>query len=354
MYTVLDTSAEKQWRAILPAHRSVFGSVEYARIVEAHTHHAARLFAVEADGVRTAYPFFLRAISDLPFASNGARARGDTVSPEYTGPFATVGAGDGENFRACWKTYCQAQGIIAEFAHLNPWECEREALDPSGIQPDREIVHVNLELSEQELWDRSLTYACRKNIRRAQAEKVRVRTATTADEIIEFQRVYIETMTRNHAHAKYFFPVTYFMQFFEQMPQHARFVLAASEERIIAGTLYLHDEANVYSYLGGADAKYQNLRPTNAIVYDTMLWAKQHGKKRLVLGGGYHPDDGIFRFKSSFSPLRTRFHVYKQIHEPAMYAALCDDRDTYYALRVEADSYFPAYRSIPVLKDALS
>lgn len=353
-YTVLGTESEKEWRAILPAHHSVFGSVEYARIAESHTHHPARLFAVEAGGAQTAYPFFLRAISDLPFASNGARACWDTVSPEYTGPLAMARGGGTEKFRAYWRSYCQTQGIVAEFAHLHPWECVRDALDASGIHPDREIVHVDLELSEQELWDHSLTYACRKNIRRAQAEQVRVYPATTADEIIEFHHVYIETMKRNHAHTKYFFPVNYFMQFFEQMPQHARFVLAAWQGRVIAGTLYLHDDVNVYSYLGGADAGYQNLRPTNAIVYDTILWAKQRGKKRLVLGGGYHPNDGIFWFKASFSPLRARFHVYREIHDSATYAVLCDERDKYYALSLVGDSYFPAYRSIPVAKDTVS
>lgn len=351
-HILLDTRDKAGWAEILPASRNVFGSVEYARIVESHSKHKAQLFAVEIGGAQTAYPFFLRPISELPFAVNGARAQWDTLSPEYTGPLTIQPSTGAENFRECWKGFCETKGIVAEFAHLHPWDSSESALDPTGAEPDREIVYVNLEWSEQELWERSFTYACRKNIRRAQAERVRVFQATMREEIIEFQRVYIETMTRNQAHAKYFFPLSYFMQFFEQMSEHARFVLAEYEGRVVAGTLYLHDDANVYSYLGGADAAYQHIRPTNAIVYDTILWAKQNVKKRLVLGGGYRPDDGIYRFKASFSPLRARFYVYKQIHDPATYAALCDARRKYYAVSGEPRTFFPEYRAIPLPKDA--
>lgn len=350
MYLVLNTNDEKEWRALLPARTNVFGSLEFARILEAHTRRPARLFVVKIDSFQTAYPFFLRPLAELPFVSNNARLQWDTSSPEYTGPLSTCPPNTTNHFRACWETFCQAQGIVAEFAHLHPWDSSIENLEPSQIQFDREIIHVNLELSEQELWHTSFSYACRKNIQRAQKEHVRVFQATIMQEIFEFHRVYTETMTRNHAQHKYFFPLNYFVQFFEQMPNHARFVLAEYQGRIIAGTLYLHDDVNVYSYLGGADASYQTIRPTNAVVYDTILWAKQNRKKRLVLGGGYFPDDGIYRFKSSFSPLRAKLHVYKKIHQPEIYTAVCDDWIKYYSTPLDR-SFFPAYRSIPITKD---
>jgi lipid II:glycine glycyltransferase (peptidoglycan interpeptide bridge formation enzyme) len=155
-------------------------------------------------------------------------------------------------------------------------------------------------------------------------------------------------MERNQAVQRYLFPVDYFMAFFEQMPGNARFTLAEYKDQIVAGTLYLHDDINVYSYLGGADHAFQNVRPTNAVIYETIRWAQSQGKRRLILGGGYRPDDGIFRFKASFSPLRAKFHIYRRIHLPDVYVSLCNAWSAYYHSDVNLNSYFPAYRSIPV------
>jgi hypothetical protein len=83
------------------------------------------------------------------------------------------------------------------------------------------------------------------------------------------------------------------------------------------------------------------------VVYDTLQWAKTHGKRRLILGGGYTPDDGIFRFKASFSPLRARFQVYRQVHMPEHYRALCSAWAEHYGTPAASNGYFPAYRALP-------
>ena len=63
---------------------------------------------------------------------------------------------------------------------------------------------------------------------------------------------------------------------------------------------------DVFSFLGGADAEFQMIRPTNLVIWETILWAPDAGKKRFIPGGGYTVSDGIFRFKSTFSKHRTR------------------------------------------------
>lgn len=339
-----------EWRAISPASFSVFGSVEYARISQEHTSHLAHLFVVETEDSWIAYPFCLRSVNSLPFLSDVSETLWDTFTPEFTGPVGcrsnspSVGAG----FADRYSKYCREQGIVAEFAHLHPWTWRTESLEPSCVEFDREIVYVDLTLSEDQLWLDSFTYACRKNIKRGCKEKVRVFQATRPGDIREFHRIYIHTMERNQAVQRYLFPVDYFMAFFEQMPGNARFTLAEYKDQIVAGTLYLHDDINVYSYLGGADHAFQNVRPTNAVIYETIRWAQSQGKRRLILGGGYRPDDGIFRFKASFSPLRAKFHIYRRIHLPDVYVSLCNAWSAYYHSDVNLNSYFPAYRSIPV------
>jgi serine/alanine adding enzyme len=353
---LLTTTDADEWRTILPARTSVFGSVEYARIVETHNGYQARLYVRDTGDEQVAYPFFLRPIRALPFAQGLQDEWWDSLTPEYTGPLQVNGGTHTSvsDFQTRFSAYCRDQNIVTEFAHLHPWHWQPDLLQADLISLDREIVYVDLTWPADRLWDDSYLYACRKNINRARREGVRVFQATTADHIREFSRIYIDTMARNDAPGQYFFPPTYFEAFFENMPDHACFMLAEHRGRVIAGTLYLHDNTDVYSYLGGADQEFQQIRPTNAVVHETIRWAQGAGKQRLILGGGYHLDDGIFRFKSSFSPLRARFHVYRRIHLPEQYKRLCSAWSSYYQSKTSANNYFPAYRSQPVSVSTLT
>lgn len=345
MTDFLTSADESRWRQTLPTTRSVFGSFQYAHISEGWHGYSARLFVHQAGPARVAYPVFLRPIA-LPSVLVMEGGAYDTLSPEYTGPLLVSGTEpDGERFRAAWEDTCSALGVVAEFAHLHPWTARSECLDSVAIKPDREIVYVDLTIPLERLYEEHFTYACRKNLRRAQTEDVEVYIATKTADIEAFRRIYTATMARNNALRKYGFSLEYFMAFFETMRDNACFMMARYMGKTIAGTLYLHDDSDMYSYLGGAYQEYQNVRPSNAVVFEAIRWAKAHGKRRLILGGGYKPDDGIFRFKASFSPLRARFSVYRKIHSPLAYQRLTDVWSAKTGADPSAAEYFPAYRA---------
>ena len=348
---VLTTDQEQAWRLASPGTQSVFASLDYATIVEEHSGHEARLFVWCSDEVKVVYPFSVRSVKNLPFSETTTLHGADIKSPEYTGPLTHGEATDETDiaFRKDFAAYCQEAGIVAEFAHLHPWRWRPGLLSVADVALDREIVYVDLTWSEETLWQESFTYACRKNINRGRREGVRVFRATTPDHVREFYRIYIHTMDRRGAQKRYYFPLDYFMAFFEHMPDQASFFLAEYQDQVVAATLYLHDDTDVFSYLGGADHAFQHVRPTNMIVYEAIRWARQQGKKRLILGGGYEPNDGIFRFKASFSPLRAQFFVYRHVHLPEVYDHLCRAWADYYQVDLpiaEVSDFFPAYRAI--------
>lgn len=347
---LLTVADHTEWQAILSASLNVFGSVEYARIVQAQWGYQPRLFVLERDDAQIAYPLFLRPIHALPFAAMMPGEWWDALTPEYTGPLrlhSTPHAIEAQ-LPDRFARFCRDHGIVTEFAHLHPWNWQPSLLEPDRVSLNREIIYIDLSCSDERLWQESFSHACRKNINRAQREGVQIFAATSADHVREFHRIYTQTMARNQAAEQYYFSLAYFMAFFETMPHHARFVLAAYGDQVIAATLYLHDDNDVYSYLGGADPDFQHVRPTNAVVYETIRWARSANKRRLILGGGYRADDGIFRFKSSFSPLRARFYVYRRIHLAEEYEQLCSAWSSYYGAEPGPDNYFPAYRSQPI------
>lgn len=357
---LLGAGDSSRWKEILPARRCAFGSLEYAAITGRYGVQQPQLFVYQDENYKVAYPFFLRSTAALPF-SGEYPAAWDARSPEYTGPVlldpaprrtgGAAGLRNGEAFDRAFHRFCQDEGIIAEFAHLHPFHGARSFLDPGSLVFDRQIVYVDLTFSLDSLWAGSFSHACRKNIRRAQQENLRVYPAHREDQIVEFHRIYTQTMEKNQAASQYFFPLEYFLAFFYVMAESAIFMLAEHRDQIVAGTLYLHDDWDIYSYLGGADQTFQQVRPTNMVVYETILWGQRHGKRRLILGGGYRPDDGIFRFKSSFSPLRADFYTYRRVHDPAAYGSLCAAWSSHYGIPLEQENgtqgYFPRYRAVP-------
>jgi hypothetical protein len=346
---LLTTDDAARWRAVLPADVSVTGSVEYAKICESQTGCAARLFVVEAEGSVVAYPYFLRPVRALPFAADLAETSWDTFTPEYTGPLG-LGPGplhglDGLRFTELFARHCREQRVVAEFAHLNPWHVPAELLDTSCVEANRDIVYVDLTWDEEQVWHKSLTSAGRRPTKQALRAGVRVRRADSAADVREFHRLYTLTMKRRQALDRYYFSLEYFLEFFETMSENAFYVLAEYQDQVVAGGLYLQDRTDVYWHLSAADLEFTHVRPVNAYVYETIRQALRQGRKRMILGGGYQPDDGVFRFKANFSPLRARFSTYKRIHDAETYAALVQAWSAHHGGCLPPADFFPAYRS---------
>jgi hypothetical protein len=346
---VYTTEDANRWGSVLPDQESAFGSVAFARVLERHMGYQARLYVLQDHTSLIAYPFLMRPIRSLLLSEQTRGRVSDTTSPDFTGPIAlgTPTESLAVEFPKRLSRFLSSQGVVAEFIHLHPWKAFTGALLSECLQCDREIVYLDLTWPEEQLWRDSFNHACRKNINRSRRESVRIFEASTIGDIREFHRLYIDTMKKRNALEHYFFSLGYFCEIFEQMKGSARFALAEYRDQVVAGTLYIHDRDDVYSYLGGADLNFQHVRPTNAIIYDTILWGQQHGKKRLVLGGGYSPDDGVFRFKASFSPHRANFLVYRRVHSSEKYDALCRSWSSIYGHDVQAATYFPRYRFLP-------
>jgi len=339
----------REWSAVLPHEESAFGSVEFAAVAEQHLGYQPRLYVLHDDTSAIAYPFFIRSAPSLLLSEEAGPCVSDTSSPDFTGPVARGMPSRllALEFAERLAAFFVNQNVIAEFIHLHPWKALKGALRGHCLQLDRQIVYIDLTWTEEQLWRSSFTHACRKNISRSQREKVRVFEAQTTGDIREFHRLYLQTMRERNALEHYFYPLEYFTAMFDGLGGSARFTLAEYKDQVVAGTLYLHDRDDVYSYLGGADINFQHVRPTNAVIYETMLWAKNQGKKRMLLGGGYTPDDGVMRFKASFSPQRASFLVYRCIQQSEKYDELCRAWSCIHGCDAESGNYFPRYRRPP-------
>ena len=99
--------------------------------------------------------------------------------------------------------------------------------------------------------------------------------AASEADVRELHRIYTLTMDRQGASERHYLPYEYFAAIRERLPDNSRILLAEHDGRVVAATLYLHDSADAYSYLGGADHDAQRVRPTNAIVDEMIRWARR-------------------------------------------------------------------------------
>ncbi|MGA2081715.1 MAG: peptidoglycan bridge formation glycyltransferase FemA/FemB family protein [Holophaga sp.] len=356
-YEILTTADAQAWRAALPADMCVMGSLEYARIKERIMGQSARLFLTGPPGARVAYPLFLR---PLPFqTAQASGARWDTATPEYTGPIRVDPPGDEEAFPAAgfqeaFGRFCRDEGIVAEFAHLNPWHAGKELLAPARVEVNREIVYVDLTWGEEEIWKRSLSSDTRRQTRQSSDFGVRVRQAESPKDVMDFYNLHHLTMDRLEAGGSYYLGPDYFLGIFETMPANAFFLLAEFEGRTVAGGLYFQDATDVYWHLSAVDMEFSRVRPVNAYHFEAIKRAARAGRRRMLCGGAFRQGDGVFRFKAGFSPLRVPFQVCKQVHDPEAYAGLVQAWIRHYGGIQPDPELFPAYRCTPPAAEGLS
>jgi len=346
---IINIHEKEKWKKLISHEKCIMASWEYCKIIQDRTGNTAQLFVVECDDTVVVYPILLREIKENELGKYKGQKYWDINTPEYTGPIC-INEGErhqelGLMFQNMFHDYCMKIGVIAEFAHLNPWHHDRNSLDDKYIETDREIVYIDLTWGEQGLWGRSLTSDTRRQLKQAINAGVKVKRAETETDVLEFHRLYSSTMARRNALKKYYFPEEYFLAFYNTMSNAAAFIIAEYQNKVVAGGLYLQDAKDVYWHLSVMDMEYSHVRPMNACHYEAILWAIRSGKQRLLCGGGYQPDDGVFKFKAGFSPLRVPFKVYKKIHDIEKYEYLSKKWKEQNNDRCLVKNYFPVYRS---------
>jgi hypothetical protein len=268
----------------------------------------------EAAGID--YRFYKRPIEGTPYCDI-------TSVYGYGGPVA-MGTANWPQFHHAFHEYCQADGIIAEFARLHPFI---EALHNSMYaRYERDVVYVDLSQSEEQIWcgfDKGCKSAIKKAVRQG------VTLVQTNFVTGPFLNLYCKAMMRKDAPAYAFDDM-----FFTKLGDIGECVTALGAD---AAAVFITYGDYCHYFLSVNDG---NSGATNLIVWEAIKRAKIKGCKIFNLGGGLAAGDSLESFKRSFSSMVKPFYTFRRVHNQAMYDELCkqkgvDSRD---------ESYFPAYR----------
>lgn len=343
-----------------PEHRDIHFLPEYGRLYKKTYGYEPCLAYYGNEHQYMIQPFIKRQLNDLPFLKeqNITKPYYDIANAYgYGGPVGLFDSTEQasrlyQEFNLKFVDYCKQEQFASEFTSLHPLLKNHELINSEliNITLQKEIVYFDLSLSEKELWQ-GVNRGHKSSINKARKNGVSVKKVNaTSSNLTKFNAMYYETMMRNKAAKRWFFPKDYFFNCFEFLgPKRLSLFIAYVEDKIASAYLLMHDFTIVYYHFGASDSKYYNLRPNNLLMYEIALWAKKQGFSRFHLGGGVtdFADDPLFRFKSGFSDKRAKLYSYSRIIHRETYDYLCILKQRYELQAngsVIKSNYFPQYR----------
>lgn len=347
-YRILDASSPGDlarwldlWRGW--PEREVMAHPEYARLF---ARPCDRVVCAAGEGARGAilFPLLVRPLAAEPWASAGEQ-RLDAVTPYgYGGPFAW-GERDEPGFWRAYAAWCRELRIVTTFCRLSLFP-EQLAEPPGQVEVRSQNVVVPLEGGAEAIW-RAYEGKVRKWVKVAERAGLEVVADATGERLADFVRVYTHTMERNGAEPWYFFPRAFFERLVDRLTGQFVFFHTLSRGEVVSSDLVLTSPRRVYYFLGGTHADAFPLGPNYLLKHHIATWAAREGKTSYVLGGGYEPDDGLFRYKRAYARHGVvPFRVAQLVHD----APSCDALAVARAARdgagwVPRAGFFPAYRA---------
>jgi hypothetical protein len=156
----------------------------------------------------------------------------------------------------------------------------------------------------------------RRAIRKAQKKGLYVKQATSRHEVEAFYRLYLSSMERNRAAAKY--PLRWFYAFYEILIQRGMgdiLFAMKGEGQYAAGVVLVHS-ATSYHYLhNGSIADYLEARPNDMTVDYIIRKGVKEGKTILDFMGSDRDDLSLIRFKEKWGSRSRDIITYvKDVH----------------------------------------
>ncbi len=347
MITVYTLAASEKWDSVVKSFRDydVYYLSGYVKAFQINGDGEPILIYFESANTRAINVVNKRDIADSEhFISLKKGHLFDIVTPYGYGGWLIEGT-DFTTLKNEYEEFCVRENIVSEFVRFNPllenW---------NGISDMYEIIHLGDTVfmdtvSEEIIWQ-NLTSKNRNVIRKAQKSGLKVYWGRDVEVVQPFMEIYNATMDKDSASEYYYFNKEFYQSVLEDLKQNAMWFYAKTiEGEIAAIAILMFCNGKVHYHLSGSRIEYQNLAPTNLLLYEVAVWAANHGYKRLHLGGGVgSTHDSLYKFKKAFNRgSDTEFWIGKKVFDRTQYMKLIDMRKESGAFDATI-SYFPAYR----------
>lgn len=334
-----------QWDAIVRSFHShdVYYLSGYVKAFQLHGDGEPLLFYYEDDMVRGINVVMKRDIAkDVHFAGKLPEGQYfDFSTPYGYGGWIIEGEQTDGLFDA-YESWCRENDVISEFVRFHPvlknhTDCgKRYEVIPLG-----ETIKMDLS-SEETIWG-NFTTQNRGKIRKAKRNELVIKHCMNAEILERFRVIYNGTMDKDNATEYYYFKPEFYQSILHDLQDHAEvFYTEKPDGEVIAASIMLLENGRINYHLSGSLREYQNMAPTNLLLYETALWGMKNGYKTLYLGGGVGSgEDNLLIFKRSFNRYEEndRFYIGKKVFLQEQYEHLLKCRED-----APHSGFFPQYR----------
>jgi len=200
------------------------------------------------------------------------------------------------------------------------WGMRPELLDAGFDVVELNAQRIDLREYDQETYLNALPRAVRKNIRRTEREGLVVEEISSRDEVEGVFNLYAESMKRNKAALKYSIHRFYAIYDFLIPQGLATILLVKHEGKLIASNTLVCSKGTVHDIQLSHDHAFQKMRPTDAVMFASVLWTIKSGAQYFDFMASPIGDENLERFKAkwiaddnpaatyiqNYSPLRAR------------------------------------------------
>ncbi|MBU0482786.1 MAG: GNAT family N-acetyltransferase [Proteobacteria bacterium] len=167
---------------------------------------------------------------------------------------------------------------------------------PGALSSSRFFGHrLDISLENDKIFS-AFKDAFKRNIKKAYAQGVSVQFFETKEAVKEFYRLNCITRKRHGLPPQ---PYLFFRKIYEHIISKDQGVvaLASHDNKFIAGAVFFHFDGKALYKYGASDITYQNLRPNNLVMWESVRWYREKGFKSLCLGRTEIENHGLRQFK---------------------------------------------------------
>lgn len=319
----IDEKNIELWDKALPKNAyDVFYKKEYVRLY-ADDKNTAECFVYREDANIYFHPFIRSPVTQSPKYSDIQTPYG------YGGPIATT---DDPFFvkNALSEFYTQAKekGVIAELLKFHPFQDNYSTIVqifPGKIAKMRNVVWVDINIGEDFRLAKIYPHANRKNINKSVRAGCKIKFGQSEEQWKAYLDLYRQTMEANKASSFYYFDEKYYSDIRKNLAENYVLVSAEIEGTPQSVLLVLFSKNAAYCHLIGSSGTAMKLGVNNQLHHELILWCKEQGIPKLMIGGGRTNDDedGLLKFKKNFSDRTEAFYVGEYVLNQAIYDQVC-------------------------------
>jgi hypothetical protein len=187
---------------------------------------------------------------------------------------------------------------------------KREDLpDFNCVESYRHLLELK-DKSTDQIW-KNYNEGLKRNIRKALKSDLSFEKIRSRDEVDQFYKLYLDSMKRNKALAKY--PLELFHKIHDFLiPELADIFFVKHQNQPIAGMVVIYSKDIVHYFHGGSDTEYLHLRPNDLLFHQAIQIAKEKEKSYFDFLGSDKKFLSLIQFKDKWGTQKEELFNFHQ------------------------------------------